>query len=81
MIIKLMRFNRPKAKIHFKSDLNRLFIDFCDPIPAVQFLSSRRFDLNSDTDFESKCELYQKLVEFNQKWSKTTGLRHFGHHF
>ena len=34
---KLMRFNRPQANIRFKSALNRLLIDFFDPIPAVRF--------------------------------------------
>ena len=37
VLVKLMRLNRPQAKIHFKSDLNRLLIDFFDPIPAVRF--------------------------------------------
>ena len=32
---KLMWFNRPQAKIHFKSDSNHLLIDFFDPISAV----------------------------------------------
>ena len=32
-----MPFNRPKAKIHFKSDSNHLLIDFFNPIPAVRF--------------------------------------------
>ena len=31
-----MQFNRPKAKICFKSDSNLLLIDFFDPISAVQ---------------------------------------------
>ena len=38
-----MRFYRPKAKIRFKSDLNRLLIDLFDPIPAIRF--NRRDDL------------------------------------
>ena len=32
-----MRFNRPQAKICFKSDSNRLLIDIFDPISAVRF--------------------------------------------
>ena len=39
---KLMRSNRPQAKFCFKLDLNRLFIDFFDPISAVRF--ARRDD-------------------------------------
>ena len=37
MWTKLVRFNRPKAKIFFKSDSNRLLIYFFDLIPAVRF--------------------------------------------
>ena len=33
---KLMRSNRPQAKIRFKSDWNRLFIDFFKQISAFQ---------------------------------------------
>ena len=32
-----MPLNQPKAKICFKSDSNRLLINFFDPIPAVRF--------------------------------------------
>ena len=32
---KLMQLDRPPAKIRSKSDLNRLLIDFYDPISAV----------------------------------------------
>ena len=38
-----MQSNRPQAKFQFKLDLNRLLIDFFDPIPAVP--STRRDDL------------------------------------
>ena len=72
-----MRLNQPKAKIPLKSDSNRILIEFFDPISAVRFNRRDEFDLNSDTDFESKFELYRKLVEFNRKWLKTTGFRHF----
>ena len=34
-----MRSNRPQAKYCFKSDSNRLFVNFFDPISAVQFNS------------------------------------------
>ena len=39
----VMLSNRPQAKICFKSDLNRLLIDFFDPISAVR--STRRDNL------------------------------------
>ena len=39
---KLMQFNQPKAKICFKSDSNRLLIDFFDPNLLLDFESSRR---------------------------------------
>ena len=55
---KLKQFNRPKAKIRFKSDSNRLLINFFDPIPAVRF--NRRDDWNLD-------HLYCKLTEIDQK--------------
>ena len=34
---KLMRSNQPQSKFHFKSDSNRLLIDFFNPISAAQF--------------------------------------------
>ena len=38
-----MQLDRPQAKFRLKSDLNCLFIDLCDPIPAARF--TRRDDL------------------------------------
>ena len=67
---KLIRSNRRHAKFRFKSNSNRLLrSDFSYPIE-----SSRRFDSNSDSDFKLGFNLYQKLVEFNQKLLKTTKL-------
>ena len=55
-----MQLNQPKAKIHFKSDSNRIFIDF-----LTGFNQNRLDNLNLDTDFESEFDLYRKLVKFN----------------
>ena len=73
---KVMRLNRPKAKICFKLNTNWLLTDFFDPKSSPDLLDSI-----SDTNFKSKFDLYQKLVEFNQKWSKTNGFGHFRHCF
>ena len=65
---KLMRFNWPKAKIHFKSDSNCLLINFFDLIPAVQ--STRRDDsIQIRTKIISKIQFISKS---NRNRSKLT---------
>ena len=38
-------------------------------------------DSNSDSDFESEFDSYQKLVEFNRNWSKRNRFGHFQRRF
>ena len=47
-----MRCNRPQAKFRFKSDSNRVLIDFFDPKSSP--------DTNSDKNMIEKVDLYQK---------------------
>ena len=58
---KLMQFNRPQAKICFKSDSNCLLIDFFDPISVV--LSTHRD--NSIRIQTIYIESEPKLIEIN----------------
>ena len=61
-----MRLDRHWAKFHLKSDSNRLLIKFFDPISAARFT-------RHDTKFDSEFEFDQKYIEFDRKWTKTTG--------
>ena len=68
-----MRFNRPKAKIRFKSDSNRLLIDFFDPISAVRF--NRHYDtirfgtqiLNLNSNWWNSIKNWSNLFKNGQK--------------
>ena len=56
-------------EIGFKSLINWLFQSEL----SRRTHSSRQYNTNSDTKFNSKFEFDQKYIEFDQKWSKTTG--------
>ena len=55
VVTKLMRSNRPPAKIRFKSYSNRILINFIDP--------------NSLLDFKLSRQSRFQQMDFNQKWS------------
>ena len=45
------------------------------------FHQNRRDNSTSDSDLESKFDLYQKMVEFHQNWSKLDGFCRFQRRF
>ena len=60
--VKLMRSNRPKAKIGFKSYSNCLLIDFFDPISSLEIKSSRR----------NRFQQHSMLSTWKTKWTSTS---------
>ena len=57
-----MRFNRPQAKIHFKSDSNRVLIDFFDLISTVRF--NRR-----DDTIRIRTQISNPISNYIENWS------------
>ena len=74
---KLMRFNRPKAKICFKSNLNHLLIDFFDSnLSSKSELSQRNWlqQLRNTSTISNLIKRDQKYIERDQVWSKKVNL-------
>ena len=70
-----MRFNQPQAKIQLKSNLNRLLIDFFDPISAVEFnRCNDSIRIRTQISNSNYIENWSNLIENGRK-------RHFRRHF
>ena len=68
MFSKLIRLDRPPAKIWSKSDSNRLLINFYDPISAVRSIVATILIRNSDHYIESSLILIKKSLIYIENY-------------